>query len=1138
MSDNSPDTEKSEAARREEEILTFWKENNIFQKSLERGSDDNTFVFYEGPPGANGMPHVGHFETRAFKDAIPRYKTMQGFRVPRRAGWDTHGLPVELEVEKQLGFSGKPDIEKYGVAEFNKKCKESVFTYIHEWEAFTKRMGYWVNLEEAYFTFNVPYMESLFSVVKKIAGDGRLYKDYKVLPWCPVCGTALSSHELAQGYEDVKDLSLTVKFELVDEPNTYFLAWTTTPWTLPGNVALAVGKDILYSYVTSEGATYILASALVETVFASKEYTIGKQVSGGELVGMTYKPLYSFAADVASEGEKPKFEKAFQVYTADFVTTETGTGIVHTAVMYGQDDFELGKSLDLPKVHLVGPDGKFVSGTGFLEGASVIESETNVAVLKDLQERGLYFSKENYSHSYPHCWRSKNRLIYYARDSWFIHMQDLKEKLLKANESVHWEPSHIKEGRMGEWLANVKDWAISRERYWGTPLPIWENEDGTERVVIGSIDELRTRTKKSGNTYFAIRHGEAENNVLNEMDCTNGKKWPLTEKGREQVKEAGEKLKGEGIDLIIYSPLERTRESAAILADILGLTDDALIEENLIREINIGTLCGIKVEEFVEFRRNHSYEQRFPEGESHAEAKNRFGTFLYQLEEHYQNKKILIVTHGIGLETMVPVARGYDMQASRNFIETDFPTNAEVRIIDFVPLPHNENYELDLHRPYIDDVVLIGDSGKELRRVKEVMDVWFDSGAMPFAQDHYPFENKEWIDSTGFPADYISEAIDQTRGWFYTLLAVGVLMERGAPYKNVICLGHVLDEKNLKMSKSKGNVVEPMQAMNEYGADTLRLWMYSVNQPGDSKSFTDKTLKESARVLSWFENSVKFYQLFSEGNTDDEAGAEEVIDTWMRSRLSETIEETTKAFEAYDLYTASRSTSKLIEDLSQWYVRRIRDRARDGDQTAITTLRDVIQAISVLLAPLTPFIAEWAYQIVRTEDDAESVHLADWYEPGTIDTDVITNMQQTREVVSEALMLRQKVGVKVSQPLASLTITAEIATKYLDLIKEEVNVKEVLVGESISLDTHLTEELIEEGAIRLVKRAYAGARAELQLLPSDMVTMTFETKAQDLLGKTSFQGVSQIHFEDGKSEDGWTVPLTTPIRFWISKDET
>lgn len=1101
MSDIPPHTEKSEAAKREEEVLTFWKENDIFQKSLERGDEDKTFVFYEGPPTANGRPGVHHMESRSFKDAIPRYKTMQGFRVPRRAGWDTHGLPVELEVEKQLGFSGKPDIEKYGIAAFNKKCRESVFSYIDLWEKFTDRIGYWVDQDKAYFTFNAPYMESLFSIVKHIADDGRLYKDYKVLPWCPVCGTALSSHELAQGYEDVKDLSLTAQFELVSEPGTYFLAWTTTPWTLPGNVALAVGKDILYSYVTSEGSTYIVASALLEKVFEGKEYSVSKQVSGGELVGMQYRPLYSFAKELAPESEQGKFEKAFRVYEADFVTTESGTGIVHTAVMYGQEDFDLGVSIGLPKVHLVAPDATFIAGTGFLEGASVIDEHTNVAVLKDLQERGLFFSKESYLHTYPHCWRSKNRLIYYARDSWFVNMQSVKQELIEENQKVNWEPSHIRDGRMGEWLANVKDWAISRERYWGTPLPIWQSEDGSERIVIGSIAEMRTRIKKSGNTYFAMRHGEAENNVLNEMDCTDAKKWKLTEKGREQVREAAEKLKDEQIDLVYFSPLERTRESASIVAEVLGLTSDALIEENRIREINIGSLCGITSEEFMEFRKGHAYTDKFPEGESHEDAKVRFGNCIHEIERTITDKKILFITHGIGLGMLIPISKGYDAEATRVFVQGDIPANAEVRTIDFVPLPYNEHFELDLHRPYIDDVVLIGDSGNELYRVKEVMDVWFDSGSMPFAQDHYPFENKEWIDGDGFPADYISEAIDQTRGWFYTLLAVGVLMGKGTAYKNVICLGHLLDDKNQKMSKSKGNIIEPMQAIETYGADTLRLWMYSVNQPGDSKSFDDKTVKESAKVLSWFENSVKFYQLFSDGNTDTEDGEEQIIDVWMRTRLSETIDVATKAFDAYDLYTASRSVSKLIEDLSQWYVRRVRDRVRDGDQTAITTLRDVIEAISVLLAPLTPFISEWAYQIVRTEDDAESVHLTDWHTPGTIDTDLIRAMASVRAFATIGLRKRQELNIKVRQPLSSFTATyagvvPETWEQVQELLKEELNVKEILLTDSGTesdafvcldgaFDTTLTPALIEEGMKRALDRAIAEARKSLNLSPQD-----------------------------------------------------
>ncbi len=1081
-------TEKSEAARREEEVLAWWKENDIFAKSLERGSDDNIFVFYEGPPTANGKPGVHHMEARAFKDAIPRYKTMRGFKVPRRAGWDTHGLPVELEVEKQLGFSGKPDIEKYGIAEFNKKCKESVFTYINQFEEMTDRMGYWVDQSKAYFTFESGYMESLLSIIKKVHDDGRLYKDYKVLPWCSRCGTALSSHELAQGYQDVKDLSLTAKFELLDEPGTYLLAWTTTPWTLPGNVALAVGNDIRYAVVAFEGSNYVVASELVEKVFEGREYQIEKEITGADLVGRRYKPLYPFVAELSSESEQAKFENAFQVYPADFVTTEDGTGIVHTAVMYGQDDFELGQKVGLPKVHLVNAEGKFIKGTGFLEGRFVREEDEKgkptlaVDIIDDLTARGLFFSKENYQHTYPFCWRCKTPLIYYARDSWFIRMQDLRESLLAANATVNWEPDYIRDGRMGQWLEGVKDWAISRERYWGTPLPVWESEDGSERVVIGSVEELRTRTKKSGNSYFVMRHGESEGNALGYYDSDGCETNGLTEKGREQTLASAEALAGKGIEKIYASPMLRTKETAELVAEKLGLSGDNIVYDDRLKEINFGEFSGKDaenpIERFAEWKKGKGYEDVIPGGESYFDAKNRFGSFLYELEETRVGEKVLIVSHGVVFESAEVLVRGAASHQALDILNAVFGKagNAEVRELDFVPLPHNDRYELDLHRPYIDDVVLVGDSGAELRRVKEVMDVWFDSGSMPFAQDHYPFENKEWIEGQGFPADFISEAIDQTRGWFYTLLAVGTLMGRGTAYKNVICLGHLLDEKGAKMSKSKGNVIDPMEAMETYGADTVRLWMYSVNQPGDSKSFDPKTVKEAARVLSWLENSVKFYQLFSQGNEDEADGEEQIIDTWMRMRFSQTIDEATKAFDSYDLFTASRSISGLIEDLSQWYVRRIRDRARDGDQTAITTLRDAIQTIAVLLAPLTPFISEWAYQIVRTDDEPESVHLADWYEPGTIDPEVLSNMERTRAVVSEALMLRQKAGIKVSQPLALLTITEEFPEAFLALIKEELNVKEVAVGQSMELDVTLTPELIAEGDERTFARAVADAR--------------------------------------------------------------
>ncbi len=1131
---------RSAAAEREERILAFWKENRIFEKTLGKESPEGEFVFYEGPPGANGRPHMGHFETRAFKDAFPRYKTMRGYHVPRRAGWDTHGLPVELEVEKQLGFSGKQDIEEYGIAEFNEKCREVAFSYINEWAATTARMGYWVDLDQAYFTFDPKYMESVWAILKQIADTetaegSRLYKDYKVLPWCPVCGTALSSHELAQGYEDVKDLTVTAKFALTDEPDTYFLAWTTTPWTLPGNVALAVGPDINYLKVKVEssdnpdikaGEGFIFANSLeVQTkLFGCRlNYFVNdlskanattpngnvifkdiKELKGSELVGTAYEPLYPFAQELAPESEKPKFENAYTVHAADFVTTEDGTGIVHTAVMYGQDDFDLGQEAGLPKVHLVAPDGRFLPGTGFLEGMSVIDTDTNVEVLKDLQGKRKIFSKESYTHSYPHCWRSKNRLIYYARDSWFIRMHDLRGKLVAANETVHWEPSYIKEGRMGEWLANAKEWAVSRERYWGTPLPVWGSEDGSERLVIGSIDELKSRIQKSGNRYFVMRHGEAQNNAENVLDAMNEHAWPLTDTGREQAKKAAEGLKSERITKIFASPFERTRETARAAAGELGISAADIVYDDRLRELDFGSLHGTSYDEFLELKKTLTCTDVIGGGESYQDAYRRFAEFLYEIEKEHADEGILIVTHGIGVESCVAALAGTRFTGALCDMPHALPAYAEALPLPFVPLPHNESYELDLHRPYIDDVVLVSDSGKELRRVPEVMDVWFDSGSMPFAQDHYPFENKERIDTAGYPADFISEAIDQTRGWFYTLLAIGVLTGHGAPYRNVICLGHLLDAEGKKMSKSKGNVINPWEAMDEWGADTLRFWMYSVNQPGDSKNFDVKTVKESARALSWLENSAKFLELFADeetGKSPDSSAASpatgmQAIDRWMLARVEETVAQVTGHMDAYRPYEATRSLAGLFEDLSQWYVRRIRDRARDGDTAALSTLRETLRACVLMLAPFSPFLAEDLFQMLRTDADPESVHLAAWpeamesreEEKAAANRALIEDMARVRALASEALMLRQKAGVKVRQPLASVSVPGEISPELAAILAEEVNVKEVQAGaDAVELDTELTPALVADGDERTFQRAVAEARKDEGFSPKDEV---------------------------------------------------
>ncbi|MDO8408244.1 MAG: class I tRNA ligase family protein [bacterium] len=1118
--------EKSEAARREEEILAFWEREKIFEKSLAKRSPSwrkpRDFVFYEGPPTANGKPGLHHLESRAFKDAIPRYKTMRGYRVARRAGWDTHGLPVELEVEKELNFSGKKDIERYGVAAFNAKCRESVMRYIDLWSRFTTRIGYWVDAGSAYFTFDASYMEVLWHLIAHAAQDGRVYKDYKVVLWCPRCGTALSSHELAQGYADVKDLAVTAKFELVDKPGTYLLAWTTTPWTLPGNVALAVGKDIDYvqafkmheepllkdtgipggSRMREEHV--IVAKQRAEAVLGENAH-IEAEFKGAELIGRRYKPLFDYARALAPEGEQSKFDKAFTVYDADFVTTTDGTGIVHTAVMYGADDFELGARVGLPRVHLVAPDGRFTEGTGTFAGREVTDDEVAVDIVKDLAHRGLLYDKGKHEHTYPFCWRCKSRLIYYARDSWYIRMSDLRDTLVAENKKIHWEPGYIRDGRMGEWLALAKDWAISRERYWGTPLPIWQSADGAERLVIGSIDELKKYTKRSGNRYFMMRHGEAEGNVKGFFDSDGNTTNGLTEKGRAQSRAGGISLVGKGVTKVYVSPLLRTRQTAEIVAQALGISKDAILYDERIRELGFGEFDGkTALEEFLAYRASHGFADPIPGGESYLDAKRRFGSFIYELEREFTGEAILIVSHGIAIESLFAVVAGAGPEQSKKIVDSLILNvrHGESYPLDFVPLPHNDDYELDLHRPYIDDVVLLSDKGTELRRVPEVMDVWFDSGAMPFAQgakERLPVQAGKgesldvFLKKVAYPADFIAEAIDQTRGWFYTLLAVGVLAGRGAPYKNVISLGHLLDAEGQKMSKSKGNVIDPWVEMEKWGVDTLRLWMYSVSGAGDSKNYDERSIREAAKALSWLENCASFYELVKD--TPRVASKPTVLDRWMDARLALATQEVTEAMEKYRLFEASRAVIALFEDLSQWYVRRSRERARAGDTAAVATLRRALDVSSRLLAPFAPFIAEKVFQAVRGPSDAESVHLADWpmlprrfgIFSICIDHPLLEAMDRVRALARQAHELRQKAGIKVRQPLASLTVPEELRAELAAILAEEVNVKKVLFDKELKLDTTLTPELVREGDERERTRSIAEARKVDGFSPQDEV---------------------------------------------------
>lgn len=1109
-----PEDKGLSRSQREEKVLQFWKDNKIFEKTLEKPSDKGEFVFYEGPPTANGKPGIHHVEARAFKDAIPRYKTMRGFHVRRKAGWDTHGLPVELEVEKKLGLKSKKEIEEYGVEKFNDECKKSVWTYVDLWRQFSDRMGYWADYENAYVTYHNPYIESIWTILAEVEKKKLLYKDYKVVPWCPRCGTGLSSHELAQGYKDVKDISLYVKFKIVGHEKAYFLAWTTTPWTLPGNIALAVGEDI--DYVEAKVGEEIFVLAKEKLSLLKDGYEILAEHKGKEMVGMEYEPLYPFISKDSPLGLNHQGEslgKAFKVYPADFVTTTDGTGIVHTAVMYGQEDFDLGNKVGLPKVHLVSPDGTFMKGTDWLEGRSVVDETLAVDILKELQGRGLLFDKENFTHSYPFCWRCNTKLIYYARDSWYVRMSEVRDKLVSENQKVNWEPDYIKEGRFGEWLREVKDWAISRERYWGTPLPIWQTGDGKERMVVDSLDTIRKYTKKSGNKYFVMRHGGTEGNKKEIVSFKNQASDHITEEGKKQAEKSAEDLRDKKIDLIISSPFTRTKETAEIVGRVLGVE---VIQDDRIIEINPGKYDGGDWNEYHETMYAAGpgwFNVTMPGGESLADVRRRTGEFLYDIENKYKGKNILIVTHG-GPAWLLYVVSGLHMPDNKKFtldkshdFVNDFKRfkNAEIRPLDFVPLPHDKDFALDLHKPFIDEVVLEKD-GVEYRRVKEVMDVWFDSGSMPFSQDSDDREKAGDYSKIAYPADFISEALDQTRGWFYTMHAIGVLMGKGAAFKNVICLGLLLDKDGKKMSKTTGNVVDPMEAMEKHGADAIRFWMYSINQPGDPKNYDDKTVDEvNKRVFNMLDNIYSFYDLFRDKSLEAKklksSEATNVLDQWILIRLNELISLMTVKLDSYNLIEPTRALRDFVDDLSTWYLRRSRERIKEGDVEAKQTLYFVLKNLTTLLAPFAPFYAEELYGKLRADEDVESVHLEAWPNihqgESLVNEKVLGNMNEVRKIVTLALEARAKANIKVRQPLGELRIkNGELGKEFLDLIQDELNVKNVIQDKSldteIKLDINITEELAEEGKVREIMRSIQEMRKEKNLNPKDK--MKYEVK--------------------------------------------
>lgn len=849
---------------REKEVLQFWKDNNIFVKSVEKNEGGKEFSFYDGPPTANGKPHIGHILTRVMKDIIPRYKTMKGYHVLRKAGWDTHGLPVELEVEKILGIDGKQEIEKYGIESFIKKCKESVWKYKQEWEVMSDRIGYWADMKNPYVTYDDKYIESVWWAISEMAKKGLLYKGHKIVPYCPRCGTALSSHEVAQGYKDVEDTSIFVKFKLKNANDTYFIAWTTTPWTLPSNVALCVNAKEKYTKIKVGEEFFILADALIPKLFEDGTYEKIETKTGKEYEYTEYEPLFQYNLKLK--------EKGYYVTNAEYVSLNDGTGVVHIAPAFGEEDYQVGLAYKLPFVQMINNEGKFIDAADDLKGMRA--KDADACIIEKLKKEGKLFKTLKITHSYPFCWRCDTPLIYYARSSWFIAMSRLKKELLKSNNSVNWMPDTIKQGRMGNFLENVIDWGISRERYWGTPLPIWVCKECGKLKVIGSKEEL--------------------------------------------IKEGGLKK------------------------------------------------------------------------------------------------------------------------------------------------------DIELHRPYIDKVKIKCDCGCDMKRTPEVIDCWFDSGSMPFAQWHYPFENKEIFEKV-FPADFISEAVDQTRGWFYTLLAVSTTLFGKAPFKNCIVLGHVNDKNGIKMSKHKGNVVDPWTVLDHQGADATRWSFYTESMPWLPSRFSPENVSESQRkFLGTLWNTYAFYVLYADIDKFNPAEYKfnyskiSLLDKWIISELNSLIKFVDEGLNKYQITETARKIESFVDKLSNWYIRRSRERfwgsSMDADKVAAyTTMFEVLSKLTRVIAPYVPFVAESIYQNIERPffaDAKESIHLCDFPKVvgKYINKEIEDSMNLVLDIVVLARAARNKANVKNRQPIKKLIYTTEkeLTGDFLYLVKDEINVKEVEINRNAS----------------------------------------------------------------------------------------
>ena len=1088
---------------KELEALKFWQENKIFEKSVEMpaGSPPKAhFSFYDGPPFATGLPHHGTLMAGIVKDIIPRYQTMKGNSVRRKWGWDCHGLPIENLIEKKLGLKSKKDIEDLGIDTFNKHAQESVLQYEKEWKEVIPRVGRFVDMEYDYKTMDATYTESVWWAWKQLHEKGLAYEGYKMMHICPRCETTLAQSEVGMNYEDVTDLSVTAQFELVDEPNTFLLAWTTTPWTLPGNTALALKQDAEYVKIRVGGmeGKFILAKERITETLKEKNYETLETFSGSKMIGKSYKPVFPYFKNADLENK----ENIWKIWHADFITLDTGTGIAHQAPAFGADDMELAKKNNIPVIKHVKMDGTFTSDVIDFVGMKVKkEGDTqsaDIEIIKYLAHAGFLFEKHKIVHSYPLCWRCKTPLLNYATSSWFIDVPKMKDKLLSENQKVNWTPEHVRDGRFGKWLEGAREWAVSRTRYWGAPLPVWKNDDG-EMIIIGSLKELADKNKqKVKNTYYVMRHGEAESNVAGVIDCDGDITNALTEKGVEEVKESVTKI-NQTFDIIVASPFLRTKQTAEIVSKELGGIE--IIFDDRLRESNLGVFDKKLISEYHKIYMSLDLDTRIEGGETHREMLNRAMSLWVDLEKRYTGKSILIVTHGGPAWMLVSGASlktDEEMQEEMKRVGAgNWMPNAEIIKLEPLNIPRDETGKVNLHRPYIDEIKLEV-NGKTYTRIPDVFDCWYESGAMPFASLHYPFENKAVFEKN-YPADFIAESMDQTRGWFYSLINLGVGLFDKAPYKHVICNGMINASDGKKISKSSGNYTDPMLLINSFGADAFRLYlMSSPVVKGESISFKDEDLEGVyKKCILRLENTLSLYEMNISENVSPKNTSPDILDTWIISRLSQTMIQTTKGFDLYALDDAVRPFDEFIDDLSVWYVRRSRDRLKGGTgdedkKHALETLTYVLQTFAKVIAPVMPFIAERMY--TKTKGERESVHLEEWPIPTSINENLHNEMSEVRRVVSLSLMKRIENKINVKQPLSSVSFKVQIDKKYFGLIQDELNVKEVKIDstqeDEVVLDVTITDALQKEGDIRKFMRAIQDARKEKGLSPQDTINVT------------------------------------------------